>query len=41
MITIEDIISIPKGDLQEISKNLSNSVIPQLVEWLSLKDDNI
>ena len=41
MMTLENIMSIPKGDLQNASKNFSNSDIPQLVEWLSLKDDNI
>ena len=40
-MTLENIMSIPKGDLQNASKNFSNSDIPQLVEWLSLKDDNI
>jgi|CZCB01.1.fsa_nt_gi hypothetical protein len=32
MITLKNIMSIPKSDLQEVSKNLSNSDIPQLVE---------
>lgn len=41
MITLKNIMSIPKSDLQEVSKNLSNSDIPQLVEQVSLKDDNI
>lgn len=41
MITLKNIMSIPKSDLQEVSKNLSNSDIPQLVEWVSLKGDNI
>jgi len=41
MITLKNIMSIPKSDLQEVSKNLSNSDIPQLVEYVSLKDDNI
>jgi len=31
MITLKNIMSIPKSDLQEVSKNLSNSDIPQLV----------
>lgn len=41
MITPEDILSIPKGDLQAAAKNLSSCDIPQLVAWLSLEDDNI
>ena len=41
MITLENIMSIPKCDLQDTSKDLSNSDIPQLVKWLSLKDDDI
>ena len=40
MIT-PDILSISKSDLSEASKALSKDDIPQLVEWLSLKDDNI
>ncbi len=41
MITTEDIMSIPKSDLQEASKTLNKDDVPQLVEWLSLQDDNI
>ena len=41
MITLERIMSIPKSDLQEASKTLEKEDIPQLIEWLSLKDDNI
>ena len=41
MISIEEIMSIPKDGLQEASKALDKNDIPQLVEWLSLKDDNI
>jgi hypothetical protein len=41
MISIEKILSIPKSDLQEVSKVLNKDDIPQLVEWLSLKDNNI
>lgn len=41
MIDLENIMSIPKSDLQEASKALDKDDIPQLVEWLSLKDDNI
>lgn len=41
MITAEELTSIPKDALQEFSKNLSESDISQLVDWLSLKDDNV
>jgi len=41
MITTTDIMSIPKGNLQEASKTLRQEDVLQLVEWLSLKDDNI
>lgn len=41
MITFESILSIDKSALPEASKNLNNDDIPQLVEWLALKDDNI
>ena len=41
MVTIESIMSIDKGNLQEASIGLDENDIPQLVEWLSLKDDNI
>lgn len=41
MITIESIVSIEKGALQEAAKGLSKDDISQLVEWLSLKDDDI
>lgn len=41
MIAIEKILSIPKSDLQEVSKTLNKGDIPQLIEWLSSKDDNI
>jgi len=34
-------MSIPKSDLQEVSKALNAEDIPQLVEWLNIKDDNI
>lgn len=39
MITIESMILIDKSNLQEASKKLGKDDIPQLVEWLSLKDD--
>lgn len=41
MVELESIMSIPKSDLQEVSKKLSKNDIPRLVEWLSFKDDNI
>lgn len=40
MITVESMMSVEKGDLQEASKRLSKNDIPQLVDYLSLKDDN-
>ena len=41
MITIESMMSVGKGDLPEAAKKLNKDDIPQLVEWLSLKDDAI
>jgi len=41
MVDLESIMTIPKSGLQEASKALTKNDIPQLVEWLSLKDDNI
>lgn len=41
MITIESLMSISKSHLQEASKALNKEDIPQLIEWLTLKDDNI
>jgi len=41
MVTIESIMSIDKEDLLEASKKISENDISQLIEWLSLKDDNI
>lgn len=41
MITKESVMSIAKNDLPEASKALSKGDIPQLIEWLSLKDDSI
>ena len=41
MVTLESIMSISKSDLQDASKALNKEDIPQLVEWLTLKDDNI
>lgn len=41
MVTLENIMSISKSDLQEASKALNKDDIPQMIEWLSLKEDNI
>lgn len=41
MITLDNIMSIDKKDLPEAANILSEKDIQQLVEWLSLKDDNI
>jgi hypothetical protein len=41
MLTIESIMSITKNDLPEAAKTLCTEDIPQLIEWLNLKDDNI
>ena len=41
MITVESMMSIDKSGLQEASKTVDKEDIPQLVEWLALKDDGI
>lgn len=41
MITLESMMSISKNDLQEAAKQLNKDDIPQLVEWLSFKNDTI
>jgi hypothetical protein len=41
MITIESMMSIDKDELPEASRRLSKDDVPRLVEWLSLKEDNI
>lgn len=41
MITAENLMSIPKSDLQEAAKTLEKEDVPQLIEWLALKDDSI
>ncbi len=41
MITIESMMSIDKSDLQEASKMINKDDVPQLIEWLALKDDSI
>lgn len=40
MISLESIMLISKNDLQDASKVLDKEDIPQLIEWLNLKDDN-
>lgn len=41
MMTLESLASIPKEILPEISETLGQDDISQLVEWLSLDDDNV
>lgn len=41
MITVERLMSIDKNDLQQASKSIDKTDLPQLVEWLSEKDDKI
>ena len=41
MITFEEIMAIPKEELQQAAQALEKDSIPQLVEWLTLKDDSI
>jgi hypothetical protein len=41
VVDLESIVSIGKSDIQKASKELNKNDIPQLVDWLSLKDDNI
>lgn len=41
MITLESMMSIDKGDLEEASKNPGKEDVPQLVEWLDEKDDKV
>lgn len=41
MIDLEDLMSIPKNELQEASKAPDKEDLPQLVEWLTSGDDNI
>lgn len=41
MMTAEDLMAIAKNGLQEAAKALSRDDITQLVDWLSMKDDNI
>ena len=41
MITLESIMLILKDDLRDASKALNKEDIPQLIEWLMLKDDSL
>lgn len=41
MITIERLMSIDKNNSQEVSKTIDKNDLPQLVEWLSEKDDKV
>lgn len=41
MISIENLMSIGKDDLQEASKAIDNSLLPKIVELLCEKDDKI
>jgi len=41
MIDLESIKSVQNSDLERAAKALDKSDIPQLVEWLALKDDDI
>lgn len=41
MFTLESIMLIPKDEIEEVSKSLNADNISQLIESLSLKDDNI
>ena len=41
MITFDEIMSISKNDMPEAAMAVCKEDIPQLVEWLSLKDDKI
>lgn len=41
MIDLEDLMSIPKNELQQASKAPDKEDLPQLVEWLTSGDDNI
>ena len=41
MISLESIMLIPKENLKNASRVLNKEGIPQLIEWLNLKDDSI
>lgn len=41
MITIEKLMSVNTKDIEEYSKMIDKNDLPQLVEWLSEKDDKI
>jgi hypothetical protein len=41
MITIEELLSIDKNNLEEPSRTIEKDDLPTLIEWLSEKDDTI
>lgn len=41
MLTVEQLLSFDKKNMQEISKTISKDDLPQLVQWLTEKDDTI
>lgn len=41
MITVGQLLSFDKNDLLEVSKTIHKDDLPQLVEWLSEKDDTL
>ncbi|MEM5770978.1 MAG: hypothetical protein AAGU32_22245, partial [Bacillota bacterium] len=41
MISLESMLELSKSDMPEAAKTLNQDELTQLVEWLSLKDDNI
>lgn len=41
MLTMKSIMSITKSEYSEVAKTLTEEDVSQLIEWLSLKDDNI
>lgn len=41
MITVEKLMSMDKNNLPDVAKAIDRNDLPQLVEWLSEKDDNI
>ncbi len=41
MLTIDGLMSVDKDDLLEMSKTVEKEDLPQIVEWLSLKDDKV
>lgn len=41
MLTMKSIMSITKSEYSEVAKTLTEEDVSQLIEWLSLKYDNI